>query len=341
MEYRRLIECAFVLTLPFLALTTCVEPPESAKNASTAVPALSALAVSEGTLDPAFSRDVTSYSITVRNAVSTLTVTPSTRDKTANIEIDGIPSKSGTPSIPIALAVGKNEIRVVTRAADRTAPEGKAYEIAVIRAGEIPSLTLDFAYGEDGASGYRNIYVAWIDDLSGNVIQNLVVCDRLVGIGGTLTNTALPYWKTKRCDAEQVKTDAVTGATKAKRDFTVAATLKDPAVTAFKVCFETDRSYDANDWFTDQPALLYSATVNLAEPKRRYPLALEAWTANEGTMSSLKEWLGTLSVGSAQTELRFITNAKDATAAAKPPFGDPAPDKSATCFVKGITLTVE
>lgn len=206
---------------------------------------------------------------------------------------------------------------------------------------DVPLLALDFEYGEDGASTYRNIYVAWIEDLSGNVIQNLVVCDRLVGIGGSLTNTALPFWKTKRYNAEQVKLDAVTGATKAKQNFTVSANLKDITVDAFKVCFETDRSYDENDWFTDQPALLYSATVDRNAPKHTYALQLESWTPNEGTVSTLKDYLGTISVGSTQTELRFITHSKDTKSGSLPPFGNPAPDRSSTCFVKSVTLRVE
>lgn len=332
MKYRRIVMPSLFASTILVLFFTCVQPNETAKETT---PALTALSASSGTLEPAFSRDVLAYSLTVGNGVSSVTVTPTAKNGTASISVNDKPCLSGQRSSPIDLSIGENLVRVSVNGDDKT------YEISITRARAIPLLTLDFAYGEDGTSGCKNIYVAWIEDLSGNVIQNLVVCNRLVGVGGALTNTALPYWKTKRYDAEQVKTDAVTGATKAKRNFTVVAELRDPTVTAFKVRFETDRSYDANDWFTDQPALLYSATVNLAEPKRSYPLALEAWTANEGTMSSLKEWLGTLSVGSAQTELRFVTNAKNASSSANPPFGDPAPETSATCFVRKITLTVE
>lgn len=333
MKYRRLLILVPASIVLLLALATGKEPQKTVKETKAA---LSGLAVSDGTLEPAFSKDVTAYELVVKHAISAVTVTPAARDGATIITVDGARCVSGKPSAPVALADGKNPIRV-----SASGNGEKTYEITIIRMSEIPKITLDFSYGVDGASSYGNIYAAWIEDLSGNVIQNLAVCNRLVGVGGPLTNTALPFWKTKRYDAGQVDADAVTGATKAKQNFTVEAALKDPTVTAFKVCFETDRSYDANDWFTDQPALLYSATVDLGSPRHSYALELEAWTANEGTMSSLKEWLGTLSVGSKQTELRFITNDKDTKSADKPPFGKAAPDTSATCFVRGITLAVE
>jgi len=202
-----------------------------------------------------------------------------------------------------------------------------------------PTLQLDFAYGTDGTSAYPNIYVAWIEDMNGSVIQNLVVCNRL--LDGTLTHTALPFWKTFRYDAAQVALDAVTGATIQKKDFSVSRVYKGGAITKFKVCFETDRSYDKNDWFGNQPALLYSATVDLAKAQTSYPLALEAWTPNEDTIDTLKDYLGSLGVGVRQTILGFITNKKNASTPPAYSFGALDTAQSATCFVKSITLTVK
>ncbi len=109
----------------------------------------------------------------------------------------------------------------------------------------------------------------------------------------------------------------------------------------FKVCFETDRSFDENDWFGDQPALLYSVIVDLENPQSLYNLTLEAWTPNEGTIDTLAQYLNTLVFGSLQTETRFITHKK---AASTPPayvFGAEDEDQSATCFVESITFKVE
>ena len=204
-----------------------------------------------------------------------------------------------------------------------------------------PTLQLDFAYGTDGSSASPNIYVAWVEDMDGNVIQNLVVCNRVLGIGKTLTNTALPFWKTFRYNAAQVALDAVTGATIPKMDFSVSRTFKSATITKFKVCFETDRSFDKNDWFTDQPALLYSAIVDLTKAQTSYPLTLEAWTPNEGTKDTLIAYLGSLGVGVRQTILGFITDKNDGSVPPVYKFGALDTAQSATCFVKSITLTIK
>jgi len=205
-----------------------------------------------------------------------------------------------------------------------------------------PTLQLDFAYGIDGNTSGSNIYVAWIEDMDGNVIQNLVICNRVLGIGKTLTNTALPFWKTFRYNAAQVDLDAVTGATIAKTDFSVSRTFKSTTITKFKVCFETDRSFDINDWFTtDQPALLYSAIVDLTKAQTSYSLTLEAWTPNEGTKDTLSAYLGSLSVGVRQTITGFITNKKNASTPPAYSFGALDTAQSSTCFVKSITLTIK
>ena len=206
-----------------------------------------------------------------------------------------------------------------------------------------PTLTLDFVYGEDGTSSYGNIYVAWIEDMEGAVIQNLCICRKLLDDmeppSTVLTNTALPYWNEFKYDPSQI--DGVSGATIAKKDFSVTGTLKDPSVTKFKVCFETDRSFDKNDWFGDQPALLYSTVVDLDNPQTSYDLTLEAWTPNEGTLEALKNYVGTLPFGSRQTDTRFITHKKAASTPPDYAFGAEDRDQSSTCFVRSVTVKVE
>jgi len=105
--------------------------------------------------------------------------------------------------------------------------------------------------------------------------------------------------------------------------------------------FATDRSFDKNDWFGDQPALLYSAIVDLENPQPSYSLTLEAWTPNEGTIDTLAQYLNTLVFGSPQTETRFITHEKAASMPPEYAFGAEDVDQSSTCFVESITLKVE
>ncbi len=80
---------------------------------------LSALSTSSGTLSPAFSPTTTSYSVTVDNTVSSITVTPTAQDAGATISVNGYPVQSGTASGPVTLVVGENnQIPVIVTSQD-------------------------------------------------------------------------------------------------------------------------------------------------------------------------------------------------------------------------------
>ncbi len=95
--------------------TVNVQNPSLSGNAN-----LTALYVSSGSLSPAFSASVTSYNITIPYAVTVLTVSATTADKNAKVEVTG--SKN--------MQVGKN-----TRVVKVTAPNGtvKSYTLNITR----------------------------------------------------------------------------------------------------------------------------------------------------------------------------------------------------------------
>ena len=109
---------------------------------------LSGLSISTGTLTPTFSSGTTSYSDTVANATSSVTVTPTRNEPNATITVNGIAVTSGTASDAINLEAGANAITIVVTAQDGTT---KTYTITVSRAGSnvstlaslsIPNITL-------------------------------------------------------------------------------------------------------------------------------------------------------------------------------------------------------
>ena len=81
---------------------------------------LTDLTLSEGTLTPAFASETTTYEALVGNAVESLIATPTASDTAATIVVNGTPIKSGTPSQPIALAIGTNTIEVMLTSATYT-----------------------------------------------------------------------------------------------------------------------------------------------------------------------------------------------------------------------------
>ena len=104
---------------------------------------LSALALSSGTLVPAFRAGTTAYTASVNNAINTLTVIPTVAAAGATVTVNGTPVASGAASGAVTLNIGSNTVTVVV-----TAPNGtttKTYTLTVTRA-PLQSVV-------DGASG--------------------------------------------------------------------------------------------------------------------------------------------------------------------------------------------
>lgn len=100
---------------PSGSVTVSVQNPSLSNNAN-----LSSLYISSGSLSPAFSPKVTSYQIVIPYSVATLTVSATTADKNAKLEVIG--SRN--------MQVGKN-----TRVVKVTAPDGtvKSYTLNITR----------------------------------------------------------------------------------------------------------------------------------------------------------------------------------------------------------------
>lgn len=97
-------------------------------------PALDDLAMSSGTLNPPFAMATTSYTASVGNGVSSITVTPTDTDPTATVtvKVNGAPVSSATTSYLIPLSVGSNTIAVLVTAQDSSMT--KTYTLVVTRA---------------------------------------------------------------------------------------------------------------------------------------------------------------------------------------------------------------
>ncbi len=188
-------------------------------------------------------------------------------------------------------------------------------------------LQIDFANGEDYS--YTKAYAIWIENDSGEFIQNLFVCDRINL--QNLTGTGLPYWEmNKRPISDNTEVDAVSGATQKRTDFSVSALLKADE-SRFTIFFEVDHSFDPNDWFSDQPAILYSAEIDLSESISSYPLEFVGWTANENTANAIPN----SPEGVLHSETRYITHQKLSNG----DFGE-NDVRTATDMVGSITLTI-
>ena len=112
---------------------------------------LRSLAISSGTLTPAFASGTTSYTDSVANSVSSVTVKPMVNQANATVKVNGVAVTSGSASGAIRLNVGSNTITTVVTAQDRVTT--KTYTITVTRV-STSSTTLNLQVGASGDDGY-------------------------------------------------------------------------------------------------------------------------------------------------------------------------------------------
>jgi Cadherin-like beta sandwich domain/Fibronectin type III domain len=91
---------------------------------------LSSLVASAGTLTPAFAAATTAYTVSVPNATTSITLTPTLSDATATVRINGAVVASGSASAPVSLNVGANTIAAVVTAQNGTT---RTYTLTVTR----------------------------------------------------------------------------------------------------------------------------------------------------------------------------------------------------------------
>ena len=108
-------------------------------NRISTVSTLSGLAISSGTLSPTFGSGTKVYSVSVANAISGMTVTPTVTDSTATVTINGTPVTPGTASASIPLVVGTNLITVLVTAQDGTTTS--SYTVTVTRISTVSTLS--------------------------------------------------------------------------------------------------------------------------------------------------------------------------------------------------------
>lgn len=92
---------------------------------------LSAMSLSSGTLSPVFASGTSSYTASVANSVSTVTLTPKVNQANATVTVNGKAVASGSASAGLPLNVGNNTITTVVTAQDGTTT--KTYTIIVNR----------------------------------------------------------------------------------------------------------------------------------------------------------------------------------------------------------------
>ena len=170
---------------------------------------LAGLALSNGTLSPSFAAGTTSYTASVANGVTSITVTPTVADLTATVTVNGTAVPSGSASAAIALAVGTNTVTTTATAQDGTTT--KIYTVTVTRAAPVVVIALSPAAGAlpDGTA-------------EANYSQVVSASGGMAPYGYSVTAGALPAGLVIGSS-----TGAITGTPTAAGDFTFTITAAD------------------------------------------------------------------------------------------------------------------
>ena len=128
---------------------------------------LGGLTISSGTLSPQFSSSDITYTASVDNSVTQVTVTPTASDSSATIAVNGNTVTSGTGHIVTGLNVGTNTVTVIVTAQDSTT---KTYTITLTRAAalsgnaDLGSLTISSGTLSPQFSSSDITYTASVDN---------------------------------------------------------------------------------------------------------------------------------------------------------------------------------
>lgn len=109
------LSCVVVLVL---GLSGCSSSSSGGSDNGPPSADLSDLLVSAGVLVPAFDSQTLSYAVVALPLTASTTVTATTDDPNATLEINGVAAQSGVAFGPIALATGSNPINIVVTASD-------------------------------------------------------------------------------------------------------------------------------------------------------------------------------------------------------------------------------
>jgi len=152
---------------------------------------LAKLLLSSGTLTPTFATATTSYTASVSNSVSSVTMTPTASDITSTIKVNGTAVASGTASTPVSLSVGSNTITTVITAQDGTTT--KTYTVTVTRQANVSlsGLTVSIGTLSPAFSASKTSYAVVLSNLHPTIAITPTVSDPTEAItvnGATVTS---------------------------------------------------------------------------------------------------------------------------------------------------------
>lgn len=193
---------------------------------------LSALTLSSGTLSPIFASGTNSYSASVPNATTSLTVSPTVTDTNSTVKVNGSTVASGSASSGIALSVGTNTITTIVTAQDGTTTQ--TYTTTVTRAALLAQATLTVSASPNTLNATTTTSSLSTSGGSGSGAVSYVMTSGTCSLSGTTVtagtaNEACTVTATKAADGTYTAATATVAITVSRRA-TLAAAATDASV---------------------------------------------------------------------------------------------------------------
>ncbi|WP_411345859.1 cadherin-like beta sandwich domain-containing protein [Paenibacillus sp. WLX1005] len=151
---------------------------------------LSGLTISAGTLSPVFASGTTSYTATVENGTTGLTVTPTVADNNATVTVNGNSVNSGTSSGNITLSTGTNTITVVVTA-QNSATQTYTIQITRLQNPNLSNLTISAGTLSPTFDTNQTLYSATVEYASSSIqiTPTTVATPQTLTVAGTSTTS--------------------------------------------------------------------------------------------------------------------------------------------------------
>jgi len=157
--------------------------------------ALSSLAISAGTLSPAFAAGINNYSASVSYTTTSIQVTATTSDAASTVKVNNLKAASGVTTGTLPLAIGPDTITTVVTAQDKVTTD--SYTIIITRASPPPSANLANLTVDGGvlspafATGTR-IYTASVTNAATTVTATTTDSTATVTLNGKMETSGKP-----------------------------------------------------------------------------------------------------------------------------------------------------
>ncbi|MDF2043827.1 MULTISPECIES: autotransporter domain-containing protein [unclassified Pantoea] len=305
----------------------CTSAASSSSDAT-----LSGLSLSASTLSPSFSSGTSSYSASVANSVTSVTVTPVVSESHATVTVNGAAVASGSASQSISLDTGSNTVSVLVTAQDGTT---RSYSITITR-GEAPPVSADSSATVPANSANNTIPLA----LSGGTSPSVTLVMSPAHGSATVSRTMVTYTPVAGYSGSDSFVWHASNSGGTSADATVSITVSAPTLTLSPAVGSLPSATAGTAW--SQTLTVSGGTAPYTWSSTILPPGISL-NASSGTLSGIPSASGSYSFQATATDALGATGGASYTlsvSAAAPLASDSAATVAANSSANSLSLSL-